>query len=141
MITILAYSIAILQISLATLHLFDVILSLPISLSQHLLTISCTEDTPSSHTSHENGREHLQEMVELFLSIVPIHLCSAAYDEYLGYHEYILEAQSQVPFEENNCIYKIVTVTAAWFSHAHPSIEGLSQTYPTTEQIFHSHVY
>lgn len=86
-----------LQISLATLHLFDVILSLPISLS-HLLTTSCTESTPSSDTSHTNGREHLQATVESFLSIVPTDLCSAVYEESgsLGYNEYLLEAQSQV---------------------------------------------
>ena len=88
-----------LQISLATLHLFDVVLSLPISLS-HLLTINCTDSAPSSHTNHPDGREHLQRTVESFLSIVPTYLCSAAYEESdnLGYNEYLLEAQSQVLF-------------------------------------------
>ena len=96
MIPLVLYSVALQQISLATLHLFDVILSLPITLSQHLLTVSCTENIPSSHTSHANGREQFQETVESFLSIVPVQLCSAAYNDCLGYHEYILEAQSQV---------------------------------------------
>ena len=55
-------------------------------------------DTPGSHTDHTDGREHLQSMVESFLSIIPTELCSAVYEEAgtLGYNEYLLEAQSQV---------------------------------------------
>ena len=89
--------IALPQISLATLHLFDVILSLPVTIS-HLLTINCGNSTPRSHTNHSDSREHLQTTVESFLSIVPTDLCSAAYEEseHIGYNEYLLEAQSQV---------------------------------------------
>ena len=80
--------------------MFDVILSLPISLT-HLIASSgegSVDDTPYSPTSHVDSREHLQKTVESFLSIVPPDLCSAAYEESgdLGYNTYLLEAQARV---------------------------------------------
>jgi len=80
--------------------LFDVILSLPISLL-HLIAShgesSLDDDTSCSAKADVAGRENLQQTVESYLSIIPPNLCSAAYEESgdLGYNSYLLEAQTQ----------------------------------------------
>jgi len=66
-------------------------------------------DASGSHTNHTDDREHLQTMVESFLSIVPTNLCSAVYEESgtLGYNEYLLEAQTQVCLQFCLCCISI----------------------------------
>ncbi|XP_065882902.1 FHF complex subunit HOOK interacting protein 2A-like [Dysidea avara] len=111
------------EVSLATLQLFDVILSLPISLT-HLIASSgegSVDDTPYSPTSHVDSREHLQKTVESFLSIVPPDLCSAAYEESgdLGYNTYLLEAQARFSRFQQHCAKSSATPT-------HQQLQSLS---------------
>ena len=109
----------------------------------HLIA-SCSEgsdeDTPCSHTNHVNSREHLQQTVESFLSIVPPDICSAAYEESgdLGYNTYLLEAQTQVSVHTKHLsllvynafvVFSVSTTLCKVFSYAHSPAAAESEQF------------
>ena len=121
--------------------MFDIILSLPISLT-HLIASSnegSDNDTPCNHTNHVDSREHLQQTVESFLSIVPPDICSAVYEESgdLGYNTYLLEAQTQVSVQTKHLpllimlfvVFSVSTTPCKIFSYTHSPAAAESEQF------------